>query len=157
MSDQTFQHGDGCCGCNCTEGPIGTGGCCLTCCCPCISFCQAAENSKVDELGIAYLVFGFLGFNCCSAVALGMHVEEKRGLKPHGVGWVNTSYFSSLTALYFLFCLANNGSHSNACYYIFSFTAHAPCLLRRVHLPHLSRGQRVQGVRERRGRRICCS
>mmetsp|Transcript_7029 Transcript_7029/g.10528 ORF Transcript_7029/g.10528 Transcript_7029/m.10528 type:complete len:131 (-) Transcript_7029:262-654(-) len=87
MSDQTFQHGDGCCGCKCTEGPIGTGGCLLTWCCPCIAFCQAAENSKVDELGIMYLVFGFLGFNCCSAVALGMHVEEKRGLKPHGVGW----------------------------------------------------------------------
>eukprot|EP00584_Thalassiosira_punctigera_P010404 CAMPEP_0172528790 /NCGR_PEP_ID=MMETSP1067-20121228/3053_1 /TAXON_ID=265564 ORGANISM="Thalassiosira punctigera, Strain Tpunct2005C2" /NCGR_SAMPLE_ID=MMETSP1067 /ASSEMBLY_ACC=CAM_ASM_000444 /LENGTH=178 /DNA_ID=CAMNT_0013312755 /DNA_START=100 /DNA_END=636 /DNA_ORIENTATION=+ len=86
-SDVTFEHGDGCCACNCTKGGIGAGGCCLTVCCPCVAFCKAAEDSKVDDLGIAYLVLGFLGFNCCSLVALGMHTEEKRGLKKHGMAW----------------------------------------------------------------------
>lgn len=30
MSEATFQHGDGCCECNCTSGELGVGGCLFT-------------------------------------------------------------------------------------------------------------------------------
>ncbi|KAL7524421.1 hypothetical protein ACHAWF_000944, partial [Thalassiosira exigua] len=73
---------------NCTNGAIGGDGCCLTCFCPCIALCQAAE--KVEEPGPLYFIMPLFGLECCALWMLGSRVEDKRGLKKHSGGWVSS-------------------------------------------------------------------
>ncbi|KAL3768574.1 hypothetical protein ACHAWO_001523 [Cyclotella atomus] len=85
-SESTFEHGDGCCGCKCTDGEIGFGGCLFTFCCPCFALCNAANDAGLKN-GNLYCIATLCGFGCCSLMFLGQEVEEKRGLKTHGGGW----------------------------------------------------------------------
>eukprot|EP00985_Skeletonema_marinoi_P028991 scaffold26471_cov156-Skeletonema_marinoi.AAC.4 len=86
MSEQTFAHGDGVCGCNCTDGDIGCGGCLCVACCPCFALCNAANEAKLNN-GTLYCVMTACGFGCCALMILGQDVEEKRGLKEHSGCW----------------------------------------------------------------------
>ncbi|KAL7484265.1 hypothetical protein ACHAW6_009911 [Cyclotella cf. meneghiniana] len=88
MSEETFKHGDGCCGCNCTNGEIGTGGCLFTFCCPCFAFCQAADESNLNH-GPLYCLMTICGFGCCAVMMLGQDIEDKRNLRKHGGGWLS--------------------------------------------------------------------
>eukprot|EP00578_Thalassiosira_sp_NH16_P011459 CAMPEP_0181116068 /NCGR_PEP_ID=MMETSP1071-20121207/21756_1 /TAXON_ID=35127 /ORGANISM="Thalassiosira sp., Strain NH16" /LENGTH=125 /DNA_ID=CAMNT_0023200293 /DNA_START=35 /DNA_END=412 /DNA_ORIENTATION=+ len=85
MSEETYQHGDGCCECKCTDGPIGVGGCMLMTFCPCIAFKVMAD--KVDESGCLHCMTTLCGCGCCSLIVLGQKVEEKRNIKKHDLGW----------------------------------------------------------------------
>ncbi|EJK43966.1 hypothetical protein THAOC_37540 [Thalassiosira oceanica] len=85
MSEQTFAHGDSCCGCNCTDGELGFGGCCLTAFCPCFALCNAAND--IGNSGALYCIATVLGCGCCALCSLGKDVEGKRGLKEHGDCW----------------------------------------------------------------------
>jgi len=76
MSNQ-FKQGCGEC-CDMGFGPF-----CLTCCCPCIAFYQAAEDIG-DPNGVLYLIGGLLGFNCCMLCILGDKVAEQRNI-PMGI------------------------------------------------------------------------
>ena len=71
----TFAHGEGCCECNCTNGEIGCGGCLLTMFCPCVAFCMAADESKVNDDAYLHLLMG-LGCNTCSLMKLGKKISK---------------------------------------------------------------------------------
>lgn len=71
----TFAHGEGCCECNCTNGEIGCGGCLLTMCFPCVAFCMAADESKVNDDAYLHLLMG-LGCNSCSLMKLGKKISK---------------------------------------------------------------------------------
>ncbi|KAL7439365.1 hypothetical protein ACHAXM_009617 [Skeletonema potamos] len=86
MSEQTFAHGDGVCGFNCTNGDIGCGGCCFTTYCPCFALCNAANDAKLSN-GNLYCIMTTCGCGCCALMKLGEDIEEKRGLRKHDGCW----------------------------------------------------------------------
>lgn len=57
--------------------------------CPCFAMCQSANDAGLKN-GNLYCIATLCGFGCCSLMLLGQDVEERRGLKHHGGGWVSS-------------------------------------------------------------------
>lgn len=74
--------------CQCCD--MGAGSCCLTCCCPCIAYYQAAENIG-DDNGALYAAGSLIGMSlipglgCVMLTILGDKVAKKSGIEDHSI------------------------------------------------------------------------